>query len=247
MKLNIKIRKFLPSSLRRFLIRSTRWPPISRINFHNLRRLEPISRSFGGDRGLPLDRYYIEQFLSNYSGDIRGHVLEIGGNVYTRKFGSNKIVHSDVLHIVGSNPQATLIGDLSNAPQIQDNTFDCIICTQTLQFIPDVESTIRTLRRILKPKGVVLATVPIISQLDIVKDDQWIDYWRFTAKGITLLFTKHFALEDVQVHAYGNVLTAISFLHGLSTEELAPHELQYSDPAYNMVVAVHAVKRDSPV
>jgi SAM-dependent methyltransferase len=242
MKLNHKFRNFLPAAFRRFIVRSTRWPPVGHVNFHNLRRLDPISRSWGGDRGLPLDRYYIEQFLAFYSSDIQGRVLEIGENLYTKKFGTNNIVYSDVLHFVDGNPQATIIGDLSNAPQIQDNTFDCIICTQTLQFIPDVESAIRTLYRILKPNGVVLATAPIISKLGIVKDDPWIDYWRFTAKGISFLFTQHFEPINIQVHSYGNVLTSVSFLQGLSTEELTPQELEYSDLAYHMVVAVRAVK-----
>lgn len=32
-------------------------------NWHNLRNLEPISRVFALDRGTPIDRVYIEDFL----------------------------------------------------------------------------------------------------------------------------------------------------------------------------------------
>ena len=34
------------------------------INFGDLRRLAPVSKEFGFERGLPVDRYYIEKFLA---------------------------------------------------------------------------------------------------------------------------------------------------------------------------------------
>jgi hypothetical protein len=36
--------------------------------------LEPISRAFGYDRGTPIDRYYLDRFLDEHNGDIRGRV-----------------------------------------------------------------------------------------------------------------------------------------------------------------------------
>src|SRR5690348_8634455 len=36
---------------------------VGRVNFGDLRRLKPISVVWGFDRGRPVDRYYIEQFL----------------------------------------------------------------------------------------------------------------------------------------------------------------------------------------
>ena len=49
--------------------------------------LEPVSRSFGFDRGTPVDRRYIEQFLARHAAAIRGDVLEVGDDGYTRRFG----------------------------------------------------------------------------------------------------------------------------------------------------------------
>ena len=48
---------------------------VSNIDFGDLRRLEPITRSFGYERGQPIDRYYIEKFLSKHAADIAGHVV----------------------------------------------------------------------------------------------------------------------------------------------------------------------------
>src|SRR5262249_50617631 len=113
------------------------FPPVGWVRFGSLRRTAPISRAFGKDRGLPIDRYYIEQFLAAKAADIRGHVLEVGYDIYTHKFGGDRITRSDVLHVTQGNPKATIVADLTCADHIRPDTFDCIILTQTLQFIYD--------------------------------------------------------------------------------------------------------------
>ena len=42
-------------------------PPVTWVRFGDLRRTEPISREYGYDRGVPVDRYYIERFLARQS------------------------------------------------------------------------------------------------------------------------------------------------------------------------------------
>lgn len=42
-----------------------------------LARLDPVSRTFGFDRGKPVDRWYIERFLAAHADDVRGRVLEV--------------------------------------------------------------------------------------------------------------------------------------------------------------------------
>ena len=53
-------------------------PPLGWVKFGHLRRLTPFNRRWGYVRGLPVDRYYIENFLAGHAQDIHGHVLEIG-------------------------------------------------------------------------------------------------------------------------------------------------------------------------
>jgi len=220
---------------------SERNPPVGSVNFGSLRRVTPISRKFGFDRGEPIDRYYIENFLGRYANDIRGHVLEIGDASYTRRFGGKQVAVSDVLHVTEGNPQATIVADLTHADNIASSTFDCIILTQTLQFIYDVHSTVSTIHRILKPGGVLLATFPGISQ---IAEDQWGDhqYWAFTRVSARRLFEDVFSASNVELESHGNVLTAISLLHGLSTEEMDKTELENRDPAYEVLLTIKAVK-----
>jgi len=213
-----------------------------RVRFGDLRRVEPISREFGFDRGLPVDRHYIERFLSAHSSDIRGRVLEIGDNIYTRKFGRVGVTRSDVLHVKDGNLNATIVADLTRADHLPSEVYDCIIFTQTLQFIYDVRAAIRTLHKILRKGGVLLATFSGITKISRDDMEQWGDYWRFTTLSARLLFEEAFSHECVEVEAYGNVLAATGFLYGLAADELRPEELNYSDPDYEVLVALRATK-----
>ena len=228
--------------MRRRWERLTRWPAVGTVRFGSLRRVTPISRQFGLDRGQAIDRYYIESFLARYATDIRGHVLEIGDDSYTRKFGDGRVTRSDVLHLQSGNPKATLVADLANAQHISSNSFDCIIFTQTLQFIYDVRAALSHLHRILKPGGRLLATLPGISQISRYDMDRWGDFWRFTSLSGRRLFEESFPAGNVTVQAYGNVLVAIAFLTGLASEELKQEELDQSDRDYELLITVRAIK-----
>lgn len=236
-------RVLLPASARAWL--GARIPGLgpARVRFGSLRRLEPVSRKFGWDRGsLPVDRWYIERFLTAHAGDIRGRVLEVRDDSYTRKFGAGRVTRSEVLHPVPGNPRATLVADLSQGDQLPGEAFDCVILTQVLPFIPDVQAAVRTLHRILRPGGVVLATVPGISQIVRYDMERWGDYWRFTSLSARRLFECAFPGGEVAVESHGNVLAATAFLQGLASGELRPEELAHHDPDYEVLITVRAVK-----
>ena len=230
---------------RQTLSRLNLWPPIGWASFGSLRRLTPISQVFGFDRGKCIDRYYIENYLTCHADKIYGHVLEIGDDAYTKKFGNSRVTKSDVLHRQEGNPNATIVGDLAQADYIQSDTFDCIILTQTLQLIYDARAAIQTLHRILKPTGVLLATFPGICQISRYDMDRWGDYWRFTSLSARRLFEEAFPAGNVTIEVYGNVLVAIAFLHGLAAEELKQEELDYPDPDYEVLITARAVKPEA--
>lgn len=219
------------------------WPPLGKVRFDNLRRLTPVGRNWGFDRGLPIDRYYIERFLAAYSVDIKGNVLEIGDNTYTRRFGGDRVTKSDVLHVTKDNPRVTYIVDLTRSDYLPSNAFDCVICTQTLQQIFDMKSAIRNVYGMLKPGGTVLVTFPGITKIDRDAMDKWGDYWRFTTRSARNLFEEVFLKENIEVKAFGNVLTSVAFLHGIAAEELNVEELEYNDDEYQLLITVRAVKQ----
>jgi glycosyltransferase involved in cell wall biosynthesis/SAM-dependent methyltransferase len=216
-------------------------PPVGRVRFGDLRRLTPISSKWGFDRGRPIDRYYVEAFLARHAGDVRGRVLEVGDATYTQRFGGHRVANTDVLNLEDGVPGTTIVADLACAPQIPSDTFDCIILTQTLQLVYDARGAVRTVYRVLKPGGIVLATSPGITY---TCDDYWGSNWcwSFTALSAQRLFTEVFQASNVTVAAFGNVLTAVCFLEGLAAEELQTEELDYHEPGYEVTIAVRAVK-----
>jgi hypothetical protein len=80
---------------------------------------------------------------------------------------------SEVLHAVRDNPQATLVGDLATGQGIPVEAFDCMILTQTFPFIYDVQGAITNTYTALKLGGVLLATLPGISQISRYDMDRW--------------------------------------------------------------------------
>ena len=208
-----------------------------------LRRVTPIGRSFGMDRGGPVDRYYIDSFIAQHQSDVRGVVLEAGGfTSYTKRFGGGRVTRGEVLYPKPGFPDGTLVGDLVSGSGIPEEAFDCLILTQVFPFIYELPAAAATCYRALKPGGVLLATLPGISQICAYDRDQWGDYWRFTDSAARRLFGDAFGPDHVTVQAHGNVLTACAFLHGLSRADLTVAELDHHDPAFQLTVTVRATK-----
>jgi SAM-dependent methyltransferase len=206
-----------------------------------LRRTRPLSDHWGFDRGTPVDRYYIERFLQASAGDIRGRVLEVLDDSYTRRYG-RAVSRSDVVDIDGTNPVATLRADLAAPVEIADASFDCFILTQTLQLIYDVHAVVRHAYRVLAPDGVLLVTVPALSRVAADTGDDG-DYWRFTSAGCRRLFGDVFGPGAVEVLPSGNVLAGVAFLSGMASEEIPRASLDDDDPRNPLVITIRAVKR----
>jgi glycosyltransferase involved in cell wall biosynthesis/SAM-dependent methyltransferase len=213
-------------------------PALGRVRWGELRRLQPIGAEFGYERGTPIDRRYIEDFLARHADDVRGRVLEVADAAYTRRYGGAAVTASEVLHLQRDNPEATIVGDLTALDHVPDASFDCVVVTETLQMIYDVRAAVATLRRIVRPGGVVLATMPGMTNID--ESDAWA--WGFTVLSTRRLFAEAFGEENVEVESRGNVLAATAFLHGLSADELAPDEIDHPDPNYPMSIHVRAVR-----
>jgi SAM-dependent methyltransferase len=211
--------------------------PVGSIRFGHLKRLTPIDRDWGSRRGEPIDRVYIERFLAKNAAHIRGQVLELEDNEYTRRYGGDRIERSHVLS-VEPNPDATIIANLEHEDALPEATFDCIILTQVLQYPFDIRRAVKNLYDALKPGGVLLVTAPGISPMeDLV---QW--HWAFTAAALCRLLADRFGQDAVNVEAHGNVYVATAFLYGLAVEDLDGSAFDTDDSRYPVNVAARAIK-----
>lgn len=212
------------------------------IAFNDLTRDKPVSSKFGEDRGTPIDRYYIENFLLKNSQFIKGRILEVGNNFYSKKFAQHKTESIDVLHVSPSSLAATLVGDLTDNTTLPENSFDCFICTSTFNFIFDVQKAIKGAHYLLKPGGILLATVSGISQISRYDMDRWGDYWRFTTASTKKLFEPVFN-GGIIIESFGNVMATTSYLQGIAIEDLPDKSLlDKQDPDYQMLITIFARK-----
>jgi SAM-dependent methyltransferase len=212
------------------------------VNWGDLRRVTPVSSVWGLDRGLPLDRYYIEGFLDSHRADIHGRVLEVKDPFYTDRYGSD-VTRMDVLDINGANARATIVADLSKGDGIPSDAFDCFVFTQTLHMIYDVRGALSNVYRLLKPGGIVLCTVPSVSRVDYEHgglDDG--DFWRFTEAAVRRSFGEFFPPTALDVAGFGNVMTCAAFLYGLIPNDLSREEMDFVDPWFPLLFCIRAIK-----
>lgn len=203
-------------------------------------RTQPLSKHWGYDRGTPVDRWYIERWLAGRAPDIRGSVLEIKDSGYTNRFGAG-VTASHVLDVDPSNREATLVADLERPDALPEAAFDCVVVTQTLQYVYDLPAAVAAIHRALRPGGVCLATVPLVSRLDAAVPPGG-EYWRLTGAACARLFGERFGTVNVQVAECGNLRAGSAFLLGLAAEELSEQELAASDPYFPILTTVRAVR-----
>lgn len=200
--------------------------------------MKPSSRRFGFERGMAVDRVFIEDFIKKNSNLIRGTVIEIGDDRYMSEY-KGQIENSIVMHV---NGWGGIKGDLSTGEGIDNDLADCLICTQTLQHIYDIHPCIKNIYRLLKPGGTALVTNGCLAELSLYDYHNWGEYWKFTDQTAARMFGESFKMENVTIETYGNMKIAMAFLYGMCAEELLEDDFLYRDEQYPMIIAIKATK-----
>lgn len=221
-------------NLKRSIIRRLRPPTMVQS-----RSTRPSSDTWGFDRGRPIDRHYIDRFYATHSGDMSGAMLEIQSLVYTGRHG-HRATSRDVLDIDPDNEIATVVADLSAADSIESDRFDCFLLPQTLHLIYEMRDAIFHAHRILKPGGMLLATVPALSRVDSGLFTS--DYWRLTPASCERLFGERFGPDNVIVSSFGNALSCSAFINGMAVEEFSASELDPVDSYFPLIMTIRARK-----
>ncbi|MDD6627676.1 MAG: methyltransferase domain-containing protein [Lachnospiraceae bacterium] len=203
---------------------------------------KPLNRNFGFSRGTPIDRYYIENWLEKNKFYIAGDVLEIAENTYTKKYGGERVKNSYMLHVENDMPPF-IKGNFETGEGIEREKVDCIILTQTLPFIFDVESALKNIYKMLRPKGTLMITVSALEQISRFDMERWGDYWRFTDLSLRKLI-KQSGFDEIQkIDIYGNVKVACGILYGVAAEEFSKTDLDYYDEDYPVIICAVCKKK----
>jgi SAM-dependent methyltransferase len=197
-----------------------------RLRYVNLTRA-PYSDQFGWDRGRPVDRLYIEDWVGQHRDLIHGRVLELQDTKYISRYGTD--VEPVVLDL--DDPAADITGDLCDPRLLEGWRFDAEIVTQALQYMPDPMAAVRNLFRALAPGGTLLLTVPLNARLDGVHER-----WRWTPLGFSELLACCCPEAQIAVEGFGNSAAAAGALLGLSISNIGVARLRRHDPAFPIVV-----------
>ena len=198
-----------------------------------------VSDQMGCNRGVPIDRYYIEKFLDGYADKITGKVMEIGDNSYTIKYGKHvteSYILTAALEDERESSEYVIYGDLQTGKGCKENCLNCFILTQTLPFIYDVKSAAQNIVGMLKKGGVALITVSGISMLSRYDDERWGHYWGFTETSLRKIFEGLVENDQIKIVSMGNAKTASAFLYGLSVEDMKKEDFEENDPLVPVMI-----------
>ncbi len=107
-----------------------------------------------------------------------GRILDIGSGTAPVSPDLARTVVADVSqeamkNVVAASKVVTSITEMS----FDNASFDCILCSEVLEHIPDDERAVSELRRVLKPGGVLIATVPFQKRY-WAEDDEYVGHLR---------------------------------------------------------------------
>ncbi|WP_108913499.1 MULTISPECIES: class I SAM-dependent methyltransferase [unclassified Frankia] len=224
-----------PQVVRQMAYWTLRNAPGLRVSWGNMKRVRPFSDRYGWDRGLPVDRHYIEQWISRHANDIRGHVLEVKNAEYSSRFGTPGRI--TIIDRDKTNHHADLHVDLDVADSLPAAEFDCVILTQVLQYTSP-GCCLENLWRSLRPNGVLLISVPALGRIDV--DDGADDKWRWTPPGLRAELAR--VGIEATVEGFGNVLAGVSALLGLAVGDVSRKDLDVQDARFPVLTCGRAEK-----
>ena len=155
-----------------------------------------------GNLFINSSRYYLDDFSVKAANSIPNGALVLdagaGNCLYKHHFSHTKYESADFCQVDKKYGEITYVCDLTTIP-VEDNRFDLILCSQTLEHVPEPKKVLKELFRVLKPGGSLWLTAPLFYEEHEVP----YDFYRYTQYGL-----KHL-LEDA-----GFSIAKINWLEG---------------------------------
>lgn len=215
-------------------LRKARYP-IGTLNWGDLRRGKPFCNEFGFERGTPIDRYYLDKFISSIRHLVKGKVVEIGGALSNREqYGFENTSTYDAVDLL-SSPFVNICGDIHESNLLKPDYYDTILLFNVLEHCHTPQKVVDNIHNWLASSGYCLAIVPNAQRIHNNPGD----YWRILPDGMKTLF-QNFA--KVQVTTYGSPTSLIASYMGIAAQELTHDELTEINPLYPVTTCLVAQK-----
>ena len=207
--------------------------------------LRSISASSGFDRGTPIDRKLISDFLkkevslleSRFTNSAECNVLEVGEIKYAKEF-FPKANLSALLPPVELFQQErffanTIFVDLDIQHAEFEFKYDVIIATHVLNFLQNPVAAVQNIQKLLEFGGCALVTVASTHPISNYDESRWGDYLRYMPQGFLKLIGEVVDCEIQSFSVLGNTGLVIARHMGLSAEEMKQELFEnhdYHDP-----------------
>ena len=155
---------------------------LRKITGYQLARFDALSYTY---------REKLKTFLDVIS--PKGKILDVGSGTWNypkTRFSSEQITTIDL------QPGADVIGSVTKLP-FPDNTFDYVICFETLEHTDNPFKAMSEINRVLKKGGMFIGSTPFNQELH---GEEYGDYWRFTRQGWAILL-KDFSEVKIEPYA----------------------------------------------
>ncbi len=133
-------------------------------------------------------RKIFERWLTRVAGNNLS-VLDLGGRIQPYRPLLEERVQKYVAIDLRKSPLVNLIADGSNLP-LASSSFDLVLCTQVLEYVPQPATAVAEIHRVLKPGGVLLLSAPSVFPRDADEDA-----WRFLPRSLRLLMSPFAEVE----------------------------------------------------
>jgi SAM-dependent methyltransferase len=117
--------------------------------------------------------------------NCRGRLLDAGAGRGAYRDLLSGLVDEYVGVDIAASSSTAVVADAQRLP-FADVSFDTVFCSQVLEHVPEPWLAIQEFRRVLKPEGKLILTVPHLSWLH----NEPHDYLRFTSHGLRFLTQK---------------------------------------------------------
>jgi SAM-dependent methyltransferase len=148
-----------------------------------------------------ISRRKLDGLVSRYASTEK--TLEVGafGSPSYGQFFSHKVGID-----IRPGPGVDVVGSVYELP-FQDGEFQTVLCLSVLEHLEDPKKAIQEMRRVLKPGGRILISVPFMFPIH----DAPGDYWRFTKFGLKLLFKEGWEIEELKAETSVGETYAVLF------------------------------------
>lgn len=133
----------------------------------------------------------------------RGRVLDAGAGRGAYRDLLLRHANTYVGMDIGGSSATAVVGDAQRLP-FADNSFDTVFCSQVLEHVPEPWLALAEFRRVLKPGGALILSVPHISWLH----NEPHDYYRYTRHGLRFLL-KGAGLPPERIEPAGGLLALL--------------------------------------